>query len=215
MTRPRRDHHLTRTELLDAALGIVDDEGLAALTMRRLADAVGVEPMSLYHHVPSKEALLDATVGRMRSEMRLAEPMPETWPEILETIFVEYRRVLVAHPNLLPLASRRTDTASTSGLEFLVDQGVEPDAAVELYQSLVAYTIGYSTLSAPTATADWSSLPPELAERVRDWRESTFRRGLRSIMGGFAPLDEAAADRPAGAPAGEPRKSKKKGAKKR
>jgi TetR/AcrR family tetracycline transcriptional repressor len=206
MTRPRRDHHLTRNELFDAALEIVDEEGLAALTMRRLADAVGVEPMSLYHHVPSKEALLDATVGRMRSEMRLPEPMPETWPEILETIFVEYRRVLVAHPNLLPLASRRTDTASTSGLEFLVGQGIEPDAAVELYQSLVAYTIGYSTLSAPTATADWSSLPPDLAERVRDWRESTFRRGLRAIMDGFDSFDGAAS---------EPKKSKKKGAKKR
>ncbi len=52
MTRRGRERPLTREELLDAALGIVDSEGLAALTMRRLAAAVGVEAMSLYYHVP-------------------------------------------------------------------------------------------------------------------------------------------------------------------
>jgi AcrR family transcriptional regulator len=187
VTRPRRDHHLTRRELLDAALGIVDSEGLGALTMRRLADEVGVEAMSLYHHVPSKEALLDATVERMRSEMKLPEPLPDDWAGILEAIFVEYRRILAAHPNMLPLASRRTDRTSVSGLEFLLRQGIEPETAVELYQSLVAFTIGYSSLSAPSAMADWSSLPEGLVERVRDLREATFRRGLRAIMKAFEP----------------------------
>jgi TetR/AcrR family tetracycline transcriptional repressor len=203
MSRPRRDHHLTRAEVLEASLRIVDEEGLAALTMRRLADAVGVEPMSLYHHVPGKEALLDATVERMRADMRLPVPMPDDWQGILEAIFVEYRRVLVAHPNLLPLAARRTGGSSTSGLEFLIDRGIPRDAAVELYQSLVAFTIGYSTLSAPSGTADWAGLPPELADRVRDWREGTFRRGLRAIMAALGPD---------GAPVSKP---KKKGGKKR
>jgi len=209
VSSPRRDHHLTRPELLDASLRIVDAEGLPALTMRRLADTVGVEPMSLYHHVPGKEALLDATVERMRAEMRLPDPLPGDWQGILEAIFTEYRRVLVAHPNLLPLASRRTGGSSISGLEFLVSQGMERDAAVELYQSLVAFTIGYSTLSAPTATADWTTLPADLSERVRDWREDTFRRGLRGIMAAFSPGGTAAVG-----PAATP-KSKKKAGKKR
>lgn len=78
MTSARRDQPLTRAELLDAALRIVDTEGLPALTMRRLGDAVGVEAMSLYNHVPNKEALLDLTVERMRSEARLPDPMPWT-----------------------------------------------------------------------------------------------------------------------------------------
>jgi AcrR family transcriptional regulator len=186
MARPRRDHHLTRDELLDAALRIVDSEGLVALTMRRLADEVGVEAMSLYHHVPNKETLLDLTVERMRAEMRLPDPMPSDWAGILETIFVEYRRVLMAHPNMLPLASRRVDHTATSGLEFLLGQGFDREAAVQVYQSLVAFTIGFSTLGSPRATADWSGLPEGTAERVRDWRESTLRRGLRAIMGEYA-----------------------------
>jgi AcrR family transcriptional regulator len=182
MTRPRRERHLTRGELLDAALGIVDSEGLEALTMRRLADAVGVEAMSLYHHVPSKEALLNLTVERMRAEMRIPASAAGGWATVLEAIFVEYRRVLIAHPNMLPLAARRTDPTATSGLEFLIEQGLEPETAVGLYQSLVAFTIGFSTLGSRAAGTDWSGLSGGLPERMRDWREETFRRGLRAIM---------------------------------
>ncbi len=185
VTRPRRERPLTRQELLDAALGIVDTEGLAALTMRRLADAVGVEAMSLYHHVPSKDALLDWTVERMRGEMRLPEPLPDAWAGVLEAIFVEYRRVLTAHPNMVPLAARRTSDAGTSGLQYLIDQGVAPDDAVELYQSLVAFTVGYSMLSSSYVETSWAGLPGELIERLRDWREGTFRRSLRIVIDGY------------------------------
>jgi AcrR family transcriptional regulator len=185
VTRRKRERPLTREELLDAALGIVDSEGLAALTMHHLADAVGVEAMSLYHHVPSKAVLLDWTVDRIRSEMRLPEPPPDDWADALEAVFVEYRRVLTAHPNLLPLSARRTDRAETSGLLYLIDHGIPPDDAVELYQSLVAFTVGYSMLGSPMVETAWVGLPEELAERLRDLRASTFRRTLRIVMDGY------------------------------
>jgi len=186
LTRRKRQGPLTRQELLDAALGIVDSEGLAALTMRRLASALGVEAMSLYHHVPSKEMLLDGIAERMRSEMRLPDPLPDDWAGVLESIFVEYRRVLAAHPNMLPLAARRTDRAGTSGLMYLIDQGIAPGDAVALYQSLVAFTIGYSLLSSTMVAAAWPGLPEEFAERLRDWRDGTFRRTLRIITDGYS-----------------------------
>jgi AcrR family transcriptional regulator len=185
VTRHRRERPLTRAEVLDAALAIVDSEGLPALTMRRLAAAVGVEAMSLYYHVPHKEALLDGVVDRMRAEMRLPETAPSDWADTLEAIFVEYRRVLAAHPNMLPLAARRTDNAGASGLEYLIDQGLAPEDAVELYQSLVAFTIGYSVLSAPLVETAWAGLPEALAERLGEWRDATFRRTLRIVMDGY------------------------------
>jgi TetR/AcrR family transcriptional regulator, tetracycline repressor protein len=185
VTRHRRERPLTRDELLDAALGIVDSEGLAALTMRRLAAAVGVEAMTLYYHVPHKEALLDGTVERMRSEMRLPETAPDDWADALEAVFVEYRRVLAAHPNMLPLATRRTDRAEASGLQYLIDRGVAPDDAVELYQSLVAFTVGYSVLSSPLVETAWAGLPEALGERLREWRDATFCRTLRIVMDGY------------------------------
>lgn len=185
MTRHRRERPLTRDELLDAALGIVDSEGLAALTMRRLAAAVGVEAMSLYYHVPHKEALLDGTLERMRLEMRLPETAPDDWADALEAVFVEYRRVLAAHPNMLPLAARRTDRTGASGLLYLIDQGVATDDAVELYQSLVAFTVGYSVLSSPLVETAWAGLPEALGQRLREWRDATFRRTLRIVMDGY------------------------------
>ncbi len=185
MTARRRDHPLSRDEVLDAALGIVDADGLAALTMRRLAATLGVEAMSLYYHVPSKDALLDWTVDRMRAEMRLPEAMPDDWPDALEAVFMEYRRVLTAHPNMLPLAARRTGAEGTSGLQFLIDRGVPPDDAVDLYQSLVAFTVGYSMLGSPLIETAWAGLSPALGDRLREWRDDTFRRTLRIVMAGY------------------------------
>jgi TetR/AcrR family tetracycline transcriptional repressor len=185
MTGRKRERPLTREELLDAALAIVDSEDLPALTMRRLAAAVGVEPMSIYYHVPSKQALLDGTVERMRAEMRLPETSPDDWSDALEVIFAEYLRVLAAHPNMLPLAARRTAGAGTSGLEYLIDQGMAPDEAVELYQSLVAFTVGFAVLRAPMVETAWAGLPRALRDRMKRWSDATFRRTLRIVMNGY------------------------------
>ena len=182
MSRRRRDRNLSRDEILDTALHVVDSEGLQALTMRRLAEALDVEAMSLYYHVPNKDTLLDWTVERMRAEMRVPEAAPDDWADALEAIFAEYRRVLGAHPNMLPLAARRTEHAGLSGLQYLLGQGVPLDDAVELYQSLVAFTIGFSVLGSSVIETKWTGLPNELSGRLRDWRDSTFRRTLRIVM---------------------------------
>lgn len=173
---------LTKEGLFEQALAIVDEQGLEALTMRRLADAVGVEAASLYHHVPNKEALLDGVLVRMRSEMRIPDPLPEDWMDLMEAIFVEYRRVLAAHPNLLPLAGRRVESDPSSGLVFLVQQGFSDDDAVELWQSMIAFVVGFSVLSTPFAKSDTSDLPPELRRRMDEWRDETCTRTLRMIL---------------------------------
>ena len=53
---------LTKDSVLAAAIALADEHGLDALTMRRLAEQLGVEAMSLYHHIPNKEALLNGVV---------------------------------------------------------------------------------------------------------------------------------------------------------
>jgi len=89
MVRPRGRETLTKDESYARALAIVDEEGLAALTMRRLACDVGVKAPSLYNHVPSKEALIDGMLALMRSEVRLPDPPPGDWMELTELIFRE------------------------------------------------------------------------------------------------------------------------------
>lgn len=62
-----------REEILDTALALADERGLEAVSMRALADRLGVTPMALYRHVDSKAALLDGLVGRL-----LAAFLPRT-----------------------------------------------------------------------------------------------------------------------------------------
>jgi AcrR family transcriptional regulator len=170
---------------VEAALQIVDADGLDGLSMRRLGGELGVDPMMVYRHVAGKDALVDLVLERVRSEMVVPQPPPDDLADLFETIFVEYRRVLAAHPNVIPLATRRTDVSRPSGLEHLVRSGVPLDDAVKLYQSLTAFTVGFSALGAPAAAGDWDRFPDPLAERLHDWSDATFRRTLRLILAGY------------------------------
>ena len=60
---------LTRERVVAAALGIVDREGLDALTMRALGRTLGVDPMAVYHHLPNKAAILDAVAEAVIAEV--------------------------------------------------------------------------------------------------------------------------------------------------
>jgi AcrR family transcriptional regulator len=73
---------LTRERVLDGAMTVADRSGLAALTMRSLADELGVKPMSLYHHVANKEAILDGLVERVFAQVDLPRVGAEWRAEI-------------------------------------------------------------------------------------------------------------------------------------
>jgi AcrR family transcriptional regulator len=185
ITSRKRTKPLTKDELFEVGLRIADEEGLEALTMRRLAAEVGVEAASIYHHIPNKDALLNGVVVKMRAEMVIPFPVPEDWRELMEAIFGEYRRVLAAHPNLVTLAGRRVETDPDSGLIFLTQIGFSEDDAVELWQSMIALTVGYSLFSSLTAVTDLTDLPSHLARRMAEWRDSTYSRSLRALLDSF------------------------------
>ena len=75
VARPNRPA-LTRDAVLDAAVGLADRDGLAALSMRSLARHLGIEAMSLYHHVANKDALLDGMVDVVFGEIHLPGSVP-------------------------------------------------------------------------------------------------------------------------------------------
>lgn len=185
VTPKKRTTPLTKDELFTAALAIADAEGLEALSMRRLAAEVGVEAASLYHHLPNKDALLSGVIVKMRSEMRIPDPLPEDWRELLIAIFAEYRRVLAAHPNLTPLAGRRVETDPDSGLVFLTQLGFSDDDAVELWQSMIALAVGFSIFGSAYAESHVGDLPSDLAARMSDWRDETCVRSLRMLIDAY------------------------------
>lgn len=176
---------ITKGLLFETALRLVDTEGLEALTMRRLAAELGVEAASLYHHVPNKDALIDGILIRVRSEMALPDPVPSDWRDLIGAIFSEYGRVLSAHPNLVMFAGRRVDTDPDSGLVFLTQVGFSDDEAVELWQSLIACTVGFALFGSAYSQSDTWDLPGSLAARMEQWRDTTRARTLRAIIDAY------------------------------
>ena len=92
---------LNPERLVATAMGLADAEGLSALTMRRLAAELGVEPMSLYHHVPGKDRLLDGLTDSLLAELRAAvaaQARPDdNWRTALRRRCLAAREVMVRH----------------------------------------------------------------------------------------------------------------------
>jgi TetR/AcrR family transcriptional regulator, tetracycline repressor protein len=114
---------LTRERILAAALRLIDEAGLEALSMRRLGGELGVDPMAVYHHIPNKDALLRALVQQVFSEMAVPPPSG-TWKERVRQWVEAYRGVALAHPNLV--------------LRIVADPGAVAVAAVQANESLYA-----------------------------------------------------------------------------
>jgi len=92
-----RRGRLTRARVLDAAIDLADREGIAAVSMRRLAQELGVEAMSLYTHVRSKDDLLDGMADAVVA--RVAPPVrPGAWLMTLRATVLAARRELLRHP---------------------------------------------------------------------------------------------------------------------
>lgn len=88
---------LNRERVLRAAIDLADAGGIEALSMRRLAQELGVEAMSLYHHVANKSAILDAIVDMVVGEIELPPPDAD-WKSAIRTTALSAHQILVRHP---------------------------------------------------------------------------------------------------------------------
>jgi AcrR family transcriptional regulator len=134
--------------VLRAAVVLADREGLKALSMRRLGAELGVEAMTLYHHLPSKDALLDGLVEQLVAGVT-APQFESSWQEGLRTYAVGLRSALLAHPNLVPLiASRPAVTAQNlqvmeTALQGLAAAGLEPADALDVLYAVTGFVVGH------------------------------------------------------------------------
>jgi TetR/AcrR family tetracycline transcriptional repressor len=190
-----------------AALGLVDSEGLEALTMRRLAAELGVAPMSLYGHVPTKERVLMGVVNLVVSEFQLPDPATEPW-EAFRSVLREFRRVALCHPNLVPITVRQPPTGAEglltleASLDALRRAGLPPAETARAYRLSAAWAIGFVSLECggffkpvdiaagdQVAPIDLSMLPrlAEVGPYLDAWEgEVEFERGLDVLVGVIA-----------------------------
>lgn len=98
--------------MLAAALALADEQGLAAVSMRSVAAALGVTPMALYRHVGDKQELLDGLVEQLLMELPLPDPaLP--WRARLDLLGLEMRRSAARHPEVVAILLQRP--AATPG----------------------------------------------------------------------------------------------------
>jgi TetR/AcrR family tetracycline transcriptional repressor len=98
---------ISKRKTLEAALHIIDTEGLDALSVRRLAIELNVNAASLYHHFRNKEEILVGAATLALQEVRTPDTHDEDWPVWLRRNGDRLRRALVAHPDLIPIMMRR------------------------------------------------------------------------------------------------------------
>lgn len=210
---------MTREQIVAAALALIDRDGLAALSMRRLAAELGVGPMSLYYHVPDKSALEDLILDAVLGEVDFSGDDPTLDAEERAVrLGQELRAALLAHPHTVPITLSRS--ARTPGqlrpveamLGILYDLGLQPTDAIAAVDVVGQFVFG-TTLSyvnhiaqeeqatSLSETGGDSGLNPEdfphLTRALQEadylgWDEM-FDRGLRALVRGLI-VDKVNAD---------------------
>ena len=174
--RPRSgEERLSRQAILEAALRIVDTEGLDAMTMRRLASSLGVNPMSIYHHLPNKAAVFAGLAELVFGQ--LDSPVPDDsvrWQDDLTDAARAYRNALRAHPNLaLQVLS---DTSAVSDVVVVTVEpfyraldraGLTPRQIFEVVNTIIDFLHGF-TLGEASVQAETFDLAPDLLQRVQN-----------------------------------------------
>ena len=149
-----RQVKLTRSGILSAAVALVDERGVEALSMRGLASELGIEAMSIYNHVPSKDALLDGIVETVLDEVH-APGGAGTWQEVMRELALRHRAVALSHPRVMLLYSSRT-VASPAWRRAVEDTfaalqgaGFAAEEAVNAYRIFWCFVVGYMQSGAP------------------------------------------------------------------
>ena len=167
---------LSRERIIVTAIAFVDENGLSALTMRRLGKELGVEAMSLYRHVNGREDLLEGIVDRMVAQLQLRPDGDELgpadgWQAYLQWLAHGVRTLAREHPRVFPLIATRHPAAPwlrpplrslrvvEDFLTMLISRGFSDTRAVTAYRAFSSFLLGHlllevSTLGAETGPAE-------------------------------------------------------------
>lgn len=206
-SRARSQRPLNRDLILDAAITLIERDGEAALTMRHLGAALGVEAMSIYHHFAGRDELL-VGIGD-----RLLEPLHELelggdWREACRRFARAIRELAVMRPatfrlvGLQPLDSPYSLRPVERLLGVLVGQGFAPAEALAIYRATASYARGYALAEVTGFTVDaagtqarrrLAALPrgefPILAGRSRELSavkpDAAYELGLDALLTGL------------------------------
>jgi len=146
----RRREPISKDAIVAAAIRLLDREGLAALSMRRLAEELGTGAASLYWHVGSKDGLLDLVLDEIIGEGKVPDPDPARWQEQLKQVARDQRAASLRHPWVVRVSIGRIPMGpnalrySERILAILRAGGLPPHLAVQGYLLLIATVNGFT-----------------------------------------------------------------------
>jgi AcrR family transcriptional regulator len=197
---------VTPERVVDAALLMIDRDGLDALTMRRLAHDLGVEPVTVYRQLPNKEAILAAVAERLRQEVSPQAAGGDDWRAQVKGMWLGLHDVMRAHPNAIPVIARggmysTSAAAGTAGMIALLrDAGLSPDGVAELIHTLSACVVGFGFAmvwgreiaagGVPEQPAGAPMAPPPddlipYLRRMGRWEPGEFAAAVDIVLGAY------------------------------
>ncbi|CAO3434449.1 TetR/AcrR family transcriptional regulator C-terminal domain-containing protein [Azospirillum doebereinerae] len=205
-----------RQDVLDAALALLDEVGMEGLTMRRLAQALGIQAPSLYWHFPGKQALLDAMADAILAEVALPDDPALPWDAWVLLVATEFRRALKA---------RRDGARVYAGTYPMLDNvlrvgeavlgrlgaaGADRTTAVHALFTIQCFVIGFTieeqalaphpggvdlARRAERMTQEQAARYPHMASAlsivVNDDQDARFRFGLDRVIDGLRAVIQA------------------------
>ena len=195
---------LNRDKIVERAIEMIDADGVEKLSMRRLAAALGIEAMSLYHHFPNKDAILDGVAARIVEEAGPLLPPPDAdWKTVMASGPANARSALDAHPKAGWLFFGRQYSTATSmqmleaPLAILYSAGFRGQELVDAAHAIFAYIAGWYILTsgqggswsgasdeAFAAAPDAAPVAESVARELRDWSRG-FEDGLMALLEGL------------------------------
>jgi TetR/AcrR family tetracycline transcriptional repressor len=175
---------IDRQVAIETALDIIDIEGLDAISMRYLADRLGVASASLYHHFHNKEELLQAVCSLIFIEIPVPDERIEEWTDFVARTAFKTRQIMLRHPNALPLMARFTPRQVVPHIyerfgNLLLKRGVPVDMISVTLTAFDTLVIGSATVklargdqkvgkpdAQPGSLADWERANPRSEEEV-------------------------------------------------
>ena len=182
-TRSTQRLALTRELIEDAALALIEHDGLEPFSTRRLGERLGCQAMSIYHHFPSKAHILDALVDRTLTAIQI--PNLDQSPQArLRYLAHSWRKVALAHPRLYPYLSMHRWN-SEAGVKFLAeilacfhDAGLMPEACARQFRVLCYFVLGATLDEISGYSTGPSSMQPVSEEDLLQHFPQVSQAGL-------------------------------------